>query len=225
MEQKVQTIGEKTCRIHWTELPEVIMIQPIGYQHASRVDEEIAWIRQRSNKPFVLAAFEIADWEKELLPWADPMVSKVQGVGEHAYDTLTYIEQELLPVLYAHFGVLPSILGGYSLGGLFALWASMQTERFVGIAAASPSVWVKGWLEYVCAHPTRAQRIYMSLGNKEANSKNKAIAEVNNCISEYHKQLLMLLGVEHTVLEWNEGSHFCNIAARTARGFLWNLAV
>lgn len=39
-------------------------------------------------------------------------------------------------------------LGGYSLAGLFSLWAAYQTNLFAGIAAASPSVWFPGFLDY-----------------------------------------------------------------------------
>lgn len=95
----------------------------------------------------------------------------------------------------------------------------------MGIAAASPSVWIEGWLEYVQEHRTLAQQVYMSLGNKEEFAKNKSIAQVGKNLRAYHKILLSQLGDERTILEWNEGNHFHNVSARTARGFIWNLTL
>ena len=40
-------------------------------------------------------------------------------------------------------------IGGYSLAGLFSLWAAYQTDVFSGFAAASPSVWFPGFIEYM----------------------------------------------------------------------------
>lgn len=54
-------------------------------------------------------------------------------------------------------------------------------------------------------------------------SRNKSIAQVGNNIREYHNMLVSQLGESHTTLEWNAGNHFQDGAARTARGFAWNL--
>lgn len=224
MKYSIQEIGGKKCRIYCGTQPKALLIQPIAQREYSRWEEEVTLLTENNNA-FLIAAFEVTDWEKELMPWADPAVSKKGGIGEYALDTLTYIEQELYTTMQLHFGKLPCILGGYSLGGLFALWASMQTDLFSGIAAASPSVWITGWLEYVQKHRTLAQQVYMSLGNKEEFAKNKSIAQVGKNIREYHKILLAQLGEKHSVLEWNEGNHFHNVAARTARGFIWNLTL
>ena len=66
------------------------------------------------------------------------------------------------------------ILGGYSLAGLFALWAATQINALYGVAAASPSVWFPGWPEHEAAHPIQAQRVYLSLGDREEHTKNKS---------------------------------------------------
>ena len=51
------------------------------------------------------------------------------------------------------------VLGGYSLAGLFALWAATRTDTMYGVAAASPSVWFPGWPGYEAAHPIQTQRV------------------------------------------------------------------
>jgi len=111
------------------------------------------------------------------------------------------------------------ILGGYSLAALFALWAGYESTRFSGIAAASPSVWFPGWLDYAKARTPRAERIYLSLGDAEPQTRNRVMATVGDCIREMDA---LLAGHPHT-LEWNPGNHFKDADLRTAKAFLWCL--
>ena len=62
-------------------------------------------------------------------------------------DTLRFLTEQVIPTLEQQYPLpenVKIILGGYSLAGLFALWASTQTDLFYGVAAASPSVWFPG---------------------------------------------------------------------------------
>ena len=111
------------------------------------------------------------------------------------------------------------VLGGYSLVGLFALWVSTQTNLFCGIAAASPSVWFPGWMEFEQQHPIQAQHVYLSLGDKEENTKNPAMAAVGDNICALCSQLTER-GAD-CMLEWNSGGHFKEADLRTARAFQW----
>ena len=64
---------------------------------------------------------------------------------------LRFLIEQIIPILKQQFNLPESvkiILGGYSLAGLFALWASTQMGLFYGIAATSPSVWFPGWMEF-----------------------------------------------------------------------------
>ena len=109
--------------------------------------------------------------------------------------------------------------GGYSLAGLFALWAATQTNALYGVAAASPSVWFPGWPEYEAAHPIQAQRVYLSLGDREEHTKNQTMASVGDNIRALHTALTRR-GTD-SALEWNAGGHFKDIDLRTARAFAW----
>ena len=113
------------------------------------------------------------------------------------------------------------ILGGYSLAGLFALWASTQTDLFYGIAAASPSVWFPGWMEFEQRHPIQTQHIYLSLGDKEEHTKNAVMAAVGDHIRTLHSRLAER-GADCT-LEWNSGGHFKDADLRTAKAFRWTM--
>ena len=48
-------------------------------------------------------------------------------------------------------------LGGYSLAGLFALWAAYQTDVFSDVAAASPSMWFPGFTGYMEEHHIKSR--------------------------------------------------------------------
>ena len=113
------------------------------------------------------------------------------------------------------------ILGGYSLAGLFALWAATQTNALYGTAAASPSVWFPGWPEYEAAPPIQAQRVYLSLGDREEHTKNQTMAAVGDNIRALHSTLIRRS--TDCALEWNTGGHFKDVDLRTARAFAWTM--
>ena len=116
---------------------------------------------------------------------------------------------------------MPVILGGYSLGGLFALWASCQTDRFCAVAAASPSVWIHGWLPFAKKNTPLAEAIYLSLGDREEHVKNQAIARVGDNLRAYYGLIQKQLPPECSTLVWEEGGHFNENAGRVARAFAW----
>jgi hypothetical protein len=114
------------------------------------------------------------------------------------------------------------VLCGYSLAGLFALWAAYQTDRFAGIVAASPSVWYRDWLSYAEAHVIRVPKVYLSLGDREEKTKNPVMATVGNAIREQHR-MLRERGIA-CQLDWNPGNHFADSGRRMAKGMAWMLA-
>ena len=143
------------CKLFVVGEPQVLLVQPSA-RHEEKNDgvrREVELIAQASSKGFAMVFFDSVEWARALMPWADDAVSRDAEVGRHAPDTLRFIEHTLLPWLRERFGALPCIIGGYSLGGLFALWAARNTDAFAAVAAASPSLWIKGWGEYAAAHP------------------------------------------------------------------------
>ena len=143
-----------------------------------------------------------------------------QGFGGNAADTLRFLAEQVIPTLKQQFHLpenVKIILGGYSLAGLFALWASTQTNQFYGVAAASPSVWFPGWMEFEQQHPMQTQRVYLSLGDKEEHTKNAVMAAVGDNIRTLHSRLAAR-GTDCT-LEWNSGGHFKDADLRTAKAF------
>ena len=229
MKQALQ-IGNRECVLYQMpetsqpqQPPKALMIQPMGAQERDGIDIEVDAICALVEVPFAMAAFAIDNWEMELTPWHDPAVSNRQEVGEHAIDTLGYITDSLIPSLKERYGELPVVLGGYSLGGLFARWAVSWTDRFEAAASVSPSLWICHWRGFSEARPVYAKHVYISLGDREEHSRNRAMATVGDNVRWEHEHLEQLLGPQHTMLEWNRGGHFADVPQRTAKGFAWCL--
>ena len=214
-------IGGKTCRLFGSETPACLLVQPSARHENATLEMEVAQISTLSRIPFVLATVELEDWIIDLMPWPDGNISRDPEAGQHGLETLHYLLLSLVPEMHRRFGPLPVILGGYSLGGLFSLWASTQTDSFKAIAAASPSVWIHGWLPYARKHVTLANQVYLSLGEQEEHVKNQAIARVGDNLRAYHDLLQEQLGPERCPLIWEPGNHFTDNEGRLARAFAW----
>ena len=215
------SIAGRPCRLSGSETPDFFLIQPSARHENGMLDAELAQLSALASKSFLLVTIELADWTLDLMPWPDGNISRNPEAGKHGQETLDYILQDLLPELERSYGPRPVILGGYSLGGLFALWASCQTDRFLAIAAASPSVWIHGWIPFAKKHMPMAKAIYLSLGDREEHVKNQAIARVGDNLRAYYEMLRNHLGPEQSILVWEEGGHFNENAGRLARAFAW----
>ena len=214
--------GDKPCRIYGTDCAEYLLLQMTDEHELQHMDNEISAIAQGSAHSFLFAAVPVKNWNDELSPWKSPAVWGKQGFGGKAGDTLRFLTERGIPTLKQQFALPENvriILGGYSLAGLFALWASTQTALFSGVAAASPSVWFPGWMEFEQQHPIQAQRIYLSLGDKEEHTKNAVMAVVGDNIRTLHSRLAER-GAD-CALEWNSGGHFKDADLRTAKAFRW----
>ena len=217
MNRKEHAISDRTCFLYQDEAAKHLLIQPIDEHDLEVLDQEVEAIKELSDKPFSLVAFMIKDWNQELTPWAAPPVFGKTPFGDGAEKTLEFITSQLLPEVQKNIPHL--ILGGYSLAGLFALWAGYQTGKFEGIAAASPSVWYPKWIDYASENKPLAKSVYLSLGDKEEKAKNPVMAQVGNAIRKQHE--LLTEQEINTLLEWNAGNHFVDSDKRMAKGFAW----
>ena len=101
------------------------------------------------------------------------------------------------------------------------MWAAFQTEKFSGVAAASPSVWFPDFVGYMKENKIKCDAVYLSLGDREEHTKNQPMAAVGDNIRALHTALTRR-GTACT-LEWNEGGHFKDTDLRTARAFAWTM--
>ena len=192
-----------------------VLIQPVDEHDLAFIESEVSLIREKAPADFRLVAVKVGDWNRDLSPWEAPAVFGREDFGDGAADTLAEILNLCGDRTRNYY------LGGYSLAGLFALWAAGQTDAFRGIAAASPSVWFPGFTEYLAAHPPRSPRVYLSLGDREEKTRNPVMAAVGNRIRTA-EALLQAHGID-CILEWNKGNHFRDADRRTAKAFSWVL--
>lgn len=214
-------IEGRICRLFGSDRPGCILIQPSARHENATLEAEAQKIAELSPAPFVLATIELEDWMLDLMPWPDANISREPEAGKHGQDTLQYVLLSLIPELQGRFGPLPIIFGGYSLGGLFALWASAQTDIFKAVAAASPSVWIKDWIPFARKHVPMADAVYLSLGDQEEHVKNQAIARVGDNLRTQYSLLQEQLGPNQCTLVWEQGGHFNDNEGRLARAFTW----
>jgi hypothetical protein len=191
----------------------IVLIQPVDDHDLAGIENEASEIGKRTDKDFYLIAVKVEKWNADLSPWTAPPVFGKEGFGNGAAQTLHTILKYCADRKKTYF------IGGYSLAGLFALWAAYQTDVFKGVAAASPSMWFPGFADYMRENTIHAKSVYLSLGDKEEKTRNPVMATVGDRIREAYG-LLREHGI-NVSLEWNQGNHFKDADLRTAKAFAW----
>ena len=75
MNMRKAQIGGRACYIYEYGEPEAILIQPVDDHDIAVLDSEAEHISGLAgDKGFILAAFKINDWKRELSPWPAPAV-------------------------------------------------------------------------------------------------------------------------------------------------------
>ena len=194
---------------------DTVLIQPTGEHELASLENEVREIEKRTSKEFRFIATKVENWNDDLSPWKAPAVFKTEDFCGGASKTLENI------IAFCADKNRKYYIGGYSLAGLFALWAACQTDIFSGVAAASPSVWFPGFIDYMKTYKMKSQNVYLSLGDREEKTRNPVMAQIGNCIKEEYRCLLEN-GI-NCILEWNKGNHFKEADIRTAKAFAWIL--
>ena len=190
-----------------------VFIQPVDGHDLEGIGNEVSLIAANCVRSFHLIAVEVGDWNADLSPWKAPAVFGKEDFGGGAEETLKQILKLCADRTKTYY------IGGYSLAGLFALWAAYRTDLFSGVAAASPSVWFPGIADFMKENEIRTGAVYLSLGDREEKTRNPVTSTVGDRIREAYA-LLSGQGVK-CVLEWNEGNHFKDFDVRTAKAFSW----
>lgn len=177
---------------------------------------------------FSLVCVSGLDWDADLSPWPAENVFKGQPpFAGRAPEFLGWMEHRLIPTAEEQ---LPSpdtshrIAAGYSLAGLFALWAPYHTDAFCSVVSASGSLWFPGFLAICERLPfvRKPRRAYLSLGKKESRSRNPLLRETQGATEALARRLVDE-GVDATFV-LNPGGHFDNPTGRLAAGIAWALA-
>ena len=201
---------------------DTLLIQMVDDHDLEGIGKEISSIRELTGgQSFCLKAIRVNDWNRDLSPWPAPAVFGKEDFGDGGAETLRFLQDKILPDSQNETVQTEKkiYIGGYSLAGLFALWAGYQTDRFDGIAAASPSIWFPRFTEFMQSHQIHAGRVYLSLGDREERTRNPVMSQVGNAIRE--AQTILTESGTGCILEWNKGNHFKEPDHRTAKAFAW----
>lgn len=161
------------------------------------------------------------DWNHDMTPWpCPPLFPKDAPCTGGADDYLQLLTSKILPKAKELVKGVPShiSIAGYSLAGLFALYACYQCDVFDGVASMSGSLWFPEFKDYVFHHSMKrtSDKVYLSLGDAEARTKNlilKTVEANTEEIFERYKELGL-----NVVWKLNPGNHFKNAALRSAKG-------
>ena len=192
-----------------------ILIKMVDDHDISEIPAEMEKIRDVAKDDFCLIALKVNNWNHDLSPWEAPAVFGDEGFGGGAKETLDEVMKMTVETKKRYY------IGGYSLAGLFALWTAYQTNVFAGVAAASPSIWFPGFIDYMKVNEILTDQVYLSLGDREEKTRNPVMRTVGKCVRE-SCDLLTKKGVD-CILEWNKGNHFKDAGERTGKAFAWLL--
>ena len=171
-------------------------------------------------------------WEENFSPWRAPRVfAKGPNFGDGAQKTLDTLINQVIPWAESELTEPPAYraLVGYSLAGLFSLWAGVSQQldasaaTFRRIGAVSGSFWFPGLLDYVDQQLSGGvvglTHAYLSLGDREARTPNPQIMHVREN-AELLASKLENAGITST-FELNRGNHFQNVEGRMQKALDW----
>ena len=211
-----------------TVYPSTAPGSPIVYLNSSEEEEEqiCQALQEFQCSDFTLVTISGLDWNHDMAPWDMPPAFKgappcTGGADEY----LRLLTQEIVPTVETALQDAPCWRGlaGYSLAGLFAIYAAYQTPAFSRIASMSGSLWFSGFQEYVSTHEMAGDitHVYLSLGDRESRTGNPYLKTVQERTEEI-AALYAQKGID-TTFQLNPGNHFKNVFRRIAAGIAWIL--
>ena len=219
------SVGGKTVSVFLANEPASPVIYLNTVSNEGQQVFEAAQAASRS--PFTLVSISNLDWNHDMVPWDSPPVFRnAESCTGGADDYLRHLTTEIIPTAEKELAGVPSWRGiaGYSLAGLFALYAIYQTDMFSRVGCMSGSLWFPGFKEYIFSHEPKRQPdcIYFSLGDKEAKTRNPVLKTVQENTEEI-RAFYQSKGID-TVFQLNPGNHFVQGIERTVAGIQWLLS-
>ena len=177
--------------------------------------------------PFTLVAISNLDWNHDMVPWDSPPAFKnAEPCTGGADEYLRLLTEEIIPAAEKKINGVPRWRGiaGYSLAGLFALYAIYRTDLLSRVGSMSGSLWFPGIKEYIFFHePKRLpDYMYFSLGNKENKTRNPPLRSVRQNTEEIYT-FYQSKGID-TVFQLNPGNHYNHAVECTVAGLCWLLS-
>ena len=118
---------------------------PLLILHCFSEEEEavVKLLKEQEYFSFPLLCINNLDWQKDMCPWDSPaLINTEKDFIGGADEYLSLLEKIIIPKAVEIHGEEPSYyaLAGYSLAGLFALYAGYRSSLFSRIASGSGSL-------------------------------------------------------------------------------------
>jgi predicted alpha/beta superfamily hydrolase len=172
---------------------------------------------------FHLVVVSKIHWDADMSPWpADKIISKSDHFTGNADQYLDWMLTRLIPHCEQTLQEKTPrrILLGYSMSGLFSLYAMYRTNQFSVHVSASGSVWYPDFVDFAMSHsPLVAFPVYLSIGDRESISKNKYLKttiDKTRQLTEYYQSQGHICH-----FDLNPGNHFVDADLRQAKGIKW----
>ena len=147
--------------------------------------------------------------------------------GGKSEEHLSFIKTCVVPFCESEYGFASSaekrVIGGYSLGGLFSLYAAVNTDLFGTVLSCSSSLWYSDFLDYLKEHPFKAPhpKLYMSVGDEEGvTATNLTNHQIQNTMT-LKDWLEPKFQPNDFKFMLEEGNHGNNIPRRVERAIRW----
>ena len=161
-------------------------------------------------------------------PW--PLLASetlLMDFGGKAEEHLSFIKTCVVPFCESEYRFASSaekrVIGGYSLGGLFSLYAAVNTNLFGTALSCSSSLWFPDFLDYLKEHPFKAAhpKLYMSVGDQEGTTATNLTADqtLNTiALKDFYEPKFQPGDFKFTL---EVGNHGNNISGRAWRAIEW----
>lgn len=167
-----------------------------------------------------VVAIDGADWNRDLTPWPAKAVFRGQPDFSGGADAhLKRLTEQVVPMVERVLEPRCRMLVGYSLAGLFAVYAALKSEMFPMAASASGSMWYPGLEAFVEQSGRVPDCVYFSVGEREKLGRNAAFHSIEECTRRVCS-LLESRGAR-TTFELKPGGHFDDPAGRVRRAVEW----
>lgn len=200
------------ARLYSPECPALAVYLPLSAE-----ESEAVWSALPAPRPTLIALTGV-DWDGALSPW--PARRAFRGGNDFAGGGAAFLDRLIasIPAAEAALPCRPNRRGiaGYSLAGLFALYAAASCDAFDCAASMSGSLWYDHFEDFLASHPPRLRFAYLSLGDREMRARDPRLAAVGEK-TERAVALLRKQGIP-VRFETNPGGHFQDVPGRIARG-------
>ena len=216
--EKVNISG-KICHIiiNGTDLPTIYWGE---MKDSSETIEKVLALCEGVKCNYII--YETEDWNADFSPWEFTLNKKMSFSGG-GRKTLDRLMNDCVPYCEKKYGLTGKrILCGYSLAGLFSLWAFYESQAFDGVISCSGSLWFGNWISYAESHTApQNSSVYLSLGDREEKARDRIMATVGDCTRRQYELVCSDKNVFRHILEWNGGGHFNEPEKRIAKGIKW----